>query len=389
MKDIAYASKAIVVTLFSFSLLSASDSPPACAASGPTSSEDATAVLASRVKALENKICEMDSIVKALDDRVCELEAAMLRRRLDAPDKLHFYRECRNRLDSLQNEGDRNGYVTVADVNADTSGALLVAIPMDPIDPIPAPPPLPGPKPIKIVLPLPENDVELQMLCNAVDNMRDGTTPAVRALADAALRKAGDHGLAVLVAYGLYNDVPSIRTGSAEMLGSLGGMRVIRELIEAFYSAATPTVPPSQHEYLKMLRDQVSSVTENDFFFYIRRTSRAPEVAAEMVSWWDQHWQTVQSQLGEPKLDQTSPYYFEELRSLRTLKLVKRKFGSANYPADVGVPPGEVTRETDQPFKKTIPVLPRESIDGKAPPDGRDDPKKLRDENVRLRDLVP
>jgi hypothetical protein len=211
----------------------------------------------------------------------------------------------------------------------------------------------------------------------------------VQELSVATLQQSGDHGVAVLVAHGLYHDSPLIRARSAELLGTLGGQRVLRELIEAFYASAAPTVPPYQREYVKMLRDQISTITNKDFYFYIRRTARAPEIAAEMVNWWDQHWQTVVPQLGEPELDQTSPYYFEELRILRTLTLVKRDFSNnTNYPASVGVPPGEVTRDADQPFKATIPVIPRDSINRRFPPEERD-AKALREANSRQRDRVP
>lgn len=248
----------------------------------------------------------------------------------------------------------------------------------------------------------PRTEAEANSLRLAIPQLSEFAESGDRSAAEETLRAAGPVGLSALYQYGLYNAIPSVRTRAAQLLGEQGGQKAIKPLIEAFYSAASPTIAPYQVQYVETLANQLARLTGQDYYFYARRTARAPEIAAGMLDWWNSNWQNVPPQLGEPKLDPTRRDYAELLRKVRTLNLIHRDFPGANLPPEVAAPPIP-NSPSEQEFLSTIPRLPRETINSygpraatsgeipviKAPDETRDMPGQFRREQMaeRLRSL--
>ena len=175
--------------------------------------------------------------------------------------------------------------------------------------------------------------------------------------ARAALANAGDRGLAVLATWGLYNDQPDTRARAATLLGELGGQRVLKSLIEAFYATADTTIPSFNRGFVEALVRQISRLTGQDWHFYLRGTTRAPQVADEMVRWWNQHIDLLPRQLGEPALNPINVSYQTALEQTRALRLEKRYFSGVNIPPAMAYPaPGNTVAE--QMYAETIPTIP-------------------------------
>ena len=180
----------------------------------------------------------------------------------------------------------------------------------------------------------PRTEADINRLRRAIPQLSDAADPADNREASEALRASGDTGLAMLIQDGLYNSIPSVRTHSVELLATLGGTRVLKPLIEAFHAAAVPTIPSYQVGYVTTLTGQISRLTGQDYYFYARRTARAPEIAAQMVSWWNVNLNRF-PQLGEAPIDPNAPNAAQLVRQARTLVLIHRDFGGANLPQEV------------------------------------------------------
>ncbi|HYG77642.1 MAG TPA: hypothetical protein VEK08_21735, partial [Planctomycetota bacterium] len=151
---------------------------------------------------------------------------------------------------------------------------------------------------LQVQLPIPQTAAEATPLQQAINNLRMDAA-LERSKAEETLRQAGDVGLAALIEWGLYHELPSVRTHSARLLGVWGGQRVLKYLVEAFYSAAFPTIPPYQVQYVATLDQQISNLTGQNFSFPVRRGSQAPEVANKTVLWWTANYEQLPQQLGE------------------------------------------------------------------------------------------
>jgi hypothetical protein len=215
---------------------------------------------------------------------------------------------------------------------------------------------------IEVVFPAPRDANEAAALKQAIDDLREDADPTNRPQALETIRAAGDIGLGALLEYGLYHPLPSIRATAAQLLAQLGGPRVLKYLIEAFYSAGNPTIPPFNREYVRVLTGEISRLTAQDFYFYARRSNRAPEIAQKMMEWWAANADKLPPQLGEPLLDQSRPDYAPIIHALRTLRLEHRDFAGINLPPDIAGPPVPNTVAENE-FLATFPVMPRWSID--------------------------
>ena len=188
--------------------------------------------------------------------------------------------------------------------------------------------------PPEVTLPLPDA-AEQARLQDAIDSLRAEESFDTRAVAEATLNTAGDGGLAVLASYGLNHPRPSVRTESARLLASYGGPRVLKYLIEAFWSASVSPTPPYQLAYVKTLSIWISRLTGADFTVYVWRTTEAPQLADDMVAWWNANLLKLPPQMGEPRIDPLSANYRDNLRSMRALNLEKRRYADSTVPAEL------------------------------------------------------
>ena len=253
---------------------------------------------------------------------------------------------------------------------ANADGAQPAPAPAPAAPPAAAPPvgnppagPAPaGPAQVEVVFPVPHDAIEAAALKQAIDDLREDADPTNRTQALETIRAAGDIGLGAVLEYGLYHPVPSIRATSVHLLAELGGLRVVKYLIEAFYSAGNPTIPPYNREYVRMLAGEIARLTAQDLYFYERRSNRAPEVAQKMMEWWAANADKLPPQLGEPVLDPSRPDYAPIIHALRTLRLEHREFAGINLPPDIAGPPVPNTVAENE-FLATFPVIPRWAYD--------------------------
>jgi hypothetical protein len=236
----------------------------------------------------------------------------------------------------------------------------------------PAVPPAPAVPPpamplvsTEIMLPMPSDAVKATELNAAIDAFREDADPTNRSLAIETLRRSGDFGLTALIEHGLYNQSPNIRATSAQLLGDLGGRRVLRYMIEAFYAAGTELVPPYNREYVRVLTTYISRMTGQDFYFYERRSNRGPEIAQKMEEWWSANWEKVPPQLGEPIFDSSKPDYRDLVRQVRLLHLEHHEYAGTNLSLDIAAPPVPNSAAAYS-FMQTIPIVPRSSINSGA-----------------------
>ena len=204
-------------------------------------------------------------------------------------------------------------------------------------------------------------EAEINRLREAIPHLSDAADLSDRSQAIETLHGAGDAGLSILVEDGLYNAIPSIRTRTADLLGTWAGQRALKPLIEAFYAGAYATIPSYQTSYMQMLAGQISRLSGQDYYFYSRRSARAPELAASMLSWWDQNWEQMPAQIGEGALDPSHPNFHAMLKIERTPALIHRDFAGSNLPPEIAGPP-QVNSPGEQEFLRSIPVIPRGSI---------------------------
>jgi len=151
--------------------------------------------------------------------------------------------------------------------------------------------------------------------------------------------------------------LPSVREQSARLYSNLGGMRVLKLLIEAFYAGASVTVPPYQVVYMKSLADEISRLTGELFPFHTRFGANQPRVARAMVMWWNDNIYVVPPQLGEPEIDPSAADYRAVVSSVRKLTLERREFAGFTYPPSLVA--GPVPNTPNQTlFLKTFPIVP-------------------------------
>jgi hypothetical protein len=205
-------------------------------------------------------------------------------------------------------------------------------------------PPAPANPPVNVPIPatyeevtpmsgvhMPKDPLILGRIRATIDNLRSDL-----AVIDSRriLQDMGDVGLLSLAEYGLYHESPIVRARAAQMLGEMGGRRALKPLIEAYYSAAKPTIEPFQVNYVETLLNQISNITGQTFHAYARAGTSAPLVADKLLEWWSQHYAELPPQIGEPRLEATNVNYSHELAVLRGLKLQHREFAGFNYPPD-------------------------------------------------------
>jgi hypothetical protein len=202
-------------------------------------------------------------------------------------------------------------------------------------------------------LPLPEDPVKLDQLRDAVNGLQAAGNGDSLNLITAS----GPEGLGALVRFGLYHQSPIVRARSVQLLSQLGGQSALKALVETFYSAAHPTIPPYQVQFVENLTDQITRLTGHNFHFYVRSGARAPMVAQNMVQWWRQNYAALPPQLGEPELDPKDECYATELADLRALTLERREFAGTSLPADISPKalPGTPTQEG---YLTTVPRIP-------------------------------
>jgi hypothetical protein len=172
------------------------------------------------------------------------------------------------------------------------------------------------------------------------------TDDAARRAARAEIRAMGAGVLPYLVAGSNYPHVEA-RAACMALIGELNGRNATKQVIEAFYAAMPESgaAPTYQTPFLQEIKRTLAAITGQSFIEVSMRRSLAREGLDEYVAWYDANWDRLPPQLGEPKLDPTSPDYMKQLREARALKLEHRSWPVPPMPAEIV----RGTRESTRP----------------------------------------
>jgi hypothetical protein len=149
-------------------------------------------------------------------------------------------------------------------------------------------------------------------------------------------------------------------------IGQFGGKSATKQVIEVFYSAMPETGAPAtwQVPFIREIKNTLASITGQSYITVEPKSVMVQNGLKQYIEWYNTNIETLPSQLGEKKLDQTAPDYVEKLKAERALKLAKKSWPAPAQPSDyVGgpnksgapdkpaIPPGGGERDVDKEYK--------------------------------------
>lgn len=228
-------------------------------------------------------------------------------------------------------------------------------------------------------------DAATQAKFDAAFVLAEGDDPAVRRDGKERLRAIGP----VIVpdlAKALDGPSAEARAICAELLGDFGARNAIKALLESFYSVMPEEgeVAWFQRPYIRALRDTLPRLTGLAFPGVEPRSPLVQEALRAYLGWYDQNFDLLPPQLGEPYLDPQDPDYLAKLEELRALVLVKRasptppalaEAESATEPAEAypkEAYPKEAARPADKAWRREeFRTVDRETAEGFFRPSDR------------------
>lgn len=191
-------------------------------------------------------------------------------------------------------------------------------------------------------------DAATQEKFDAAFELVESLDPAVRRDGKERLRALGP----VIVpdlAKALGGSIAEARAVCVELLGDFGARDAVKALIESFYSVMPEEgeVAWFQRPYIRALRDALPRLTGVAFPGVEPRSPLVQEALRAYIGWYDQNFDLLPPQLGEPYLDPKDPDYMAKLEELRALVLAK-----ANFPAPPALAEAESATETAEAYPK-------------------------------------
>jgi hypothetical protein len=212
----------------------------------------------------------------------------------------------------------------------------------------------------------------------------DSDDPPVRAQAKQDLLAQGVQIIPALTE-GLYHRKSEARAVCADILGDMSARNAIKQLIEAFYAAMPDRgeCATYQRVFVRALGAALAKVTGQHFLDVEARSPLVQEKLAKYVLWYNDNYDRLPAQVGEPRIAPTDQEYPRKLKEARALKLEKREWPRPPLSADiiqgqdkVEAPAGAAgARKTDVEFGKSFTRTDRESGGGLI----REGDKKFRD----------
>lgn len=210
---------------------------------------------------------------------------------------------------------------------------------------------------------------------------------------DPAERTAGKERLRALgpiivpdLAKKLGGSIAEARAICAELLGDFGARKAIKALLESFYSVMPEEgeVAWFQRPYIRALRVALPRLTGVAFPDVEPRSPLVQEALRAYLGWYEQNFDLLPPQLGEPYLDPQDPDYMAKLEELRAPVLVKRahptppalaEVESATEPEEAypkEAYPKEAARPADKVWRREeFRTVDRETADGFFRPSDR------------------
>lgn len=233
-------------------------------------------------------------------------------------------------------------------VPAPTPTPAPVSVPEAPKETAEAPKPAPAAPKVPAAPLWPVLDAATQAKFDAAFVLAESDDPAVRRDGKERLRALGSVVVPDL-AKALGGSTAEARAICAELLGDFGARNAIKALLESFYSVMPEEgeVAWFQRPYIRALRDALPRLTGMAFPGVEPRSPLVQEALRAYLGWYDQNFDLLPPQLGEPELDRQDPDYMAKLEELRALVLVKRA-----YPAPPALAEAESATEPAEAYPK-------------------------------------
>ena len=199
---------------------------------------------------------------------------------------------------------------------------------------------------------------------------------------DDAARQAAQNDAAALgpgvmpyLVAGCYHTSVTARSSCMYLVGRLNGRNAIKQAIEVFYSAIPAEGEPAsfQGPFLEAIKTALPAITGQDFFTADPRRPIVQEFMKRYIAWYNDNYDRLAPQLGDPEIEATDPDYMKKLKEARALKLEKKSWPRPPMPTDMvdGVKPGinrveptakQLVRPADRAFQQTIPTVKNEDV---------------------------
>jgi len=192
------------------------------------------------------------------------------------------------------------------------------------------------------------------------------TDPGVRAGARAVVAQLGPDALPYVVA-GIQHQNVEARATCMELVGQLNGRTAVKQVIEVFYSAMpeNDAAPSFQVPFIRAIKETLSSITGQSFIYVQPDKALVLDGMKKYIAWYNDNFDRLPPQLGEPKIEPTDPEYAKKLKKARELKLEKKSWPRPPSPADLVTgsrtpPASDSERPADKAFRSTVPTVKRE-----------------------------
>ncbi|MCZ7648854.1 MAG: HEAT repeat domain-containing protein [Planctomycetota bacterium] len=196
--------------------------------------------------------------------------------------------------------------------------------------------------------------------------------PTERAKGKSDLQALGKEIIPGLIPVLLHKD-PEARACAADLLSEFNAKNSIKFLVEALYG-----IMPDKGEAatwnrgnVRSLKDALSRTTGQSFINVEPRSPLVQDGLQKYVKWYNENFDRLPSQVGEPEIDPTDKDYFAKLKEARSLKLEKRSFPRPALSADIATgqkpgtpPPTEGYKTVEKEFKENFPTATRENAAG-------------------------
>ena len=192
---------------------------------------------------------------------------------------------------------------------------------------------------------------------------------AQRGAAKNEIAAMGTDALPYVVA-GLQHVNVDARTSCMYLVGQLSGRSAVKQVIEVFYSAmpekgeaATYQVP-----FIRAIKATLPSITGQSFINVEPDKSLVQDGLKKYIEWYEDNFDRIPAQLGEPTIEATDPEYDKKLKAARKLNLAKKSWPRPPLPADIvsgnndkpRPTENQIIRSNDRNYGNSLPKLNRD-----------------------------
>jgi len=199
----------------------------------------------------------------------------------------------------------------------------------------------------------------------AIERMATVDEPA-RAAAKSEILNMGPDVLPYVVA-GINHVNVEARSSCMSLVGQLNGRSAVKQVIEVFYSVMPEkdAAPSFQVPFVRAIKETLTSISGQSFISVQPDKALVLDGLKKYVAWYNDNYDRLPKQLGEPEIEPTDPEYAKKLKEARALKLAKKEWPRPPMPSDIITgskqpPASDSERPADKKFKDSIPTISRE-----------------------------